>query len=66
MNFVRDILNEHKDTWREGNGRKPKNMVVYEWRKSKPEGTPKECIQSTGISKNTVYKWWKWTPETEK
>ena len=23
-----------------------------------PEGTPKDCIADTGISKNTVYKWW--------
>ena len=26
--------------------------------KGTPRGTPKDCIADTGISKNTVYKWW--------
>lgn len=67
---IRDIkMKQQGKDWRDGNGR-PKNsgikaMQVYGWRKAQPDGTPKECIQSTGISKNTVYKWWNWTPETE-
>lgn len=32
---------------------------VFAWRRLHPDGTPKECIEETGISKNTVYKWWK-------
>ena len=48
--------------WREGNGR-PKGSsqqkkLVEEWRIAHPEGTPKDCIADTGISKNTVYRWW--------
>lgn len=48
--------------WREGNGR-PKGSsqqkeVVRKWRIAHPEGTPKDCIADTGISKNTVYRWW--------
>lgn len=57
----RDILCEErgKIDWREGNGRKPKKEIVLEWRESHPEGKPKDCIADTGLSKNTVYKWWK-------
>lgn len=36
-----------------------KAQLVQEWRQKHPEGKPKECIAETGISKNTVYKWWK-------
>lgn len=41
-----------------GGGRPDKQKIVEEWRKSHPEGTPKDCIADTGISKNTVYRWW--------
>ena len=48
--------------WRYHGGR-PKGSVqqdaIKEWRKSKPEGTIKQCIEETGISKSTVYKYWK-------
>ena len=30
-----------------------KEAVIYD-----PDGRPKECIAETGLSKNTVYKWW--------
>ena len=53
---IRDINNEN---WREGNGRKPKSEIVEEWRKSHPEGRKADCIRDTGLSKPTVYKWWK-------
>ena len=26
--------------------------------KGRPDGRPKDCIAGTGLSKNTVYKWW--------
>ena len=48
--------------WRYHGGR-PKGSVqqdtIKEWRKAKPEGTIKQCIEETGISKSTVYKYWK-------
>ena len=31
---------------------------VKQWRAEHPNGKPKECIQETGLSKNTDYKWW--------
>lgn len=48
----------NKKNWREGNGR-PKGSSqqkkqVEEWQTAHPEGTPKDCIDETGISKNTV------------
>lgn len=58
MNLIRDEINQNK-TWNKiGNGRKPKKDVVQNWRVEHPSGTPKECIADTGLSKNTVYKWW--------
>lgn len=57
----RDILCEErgKADWREGNGRPDKAEIVLEWRKSHPEGKKADCIRDTGLSKPTVYKWWK-------
>ena len=45
--------------WREGNGRKPKREIVEEWLLSHPDGKKADCIRETGLSKPTVYKWWK-------
>lgn len=53
--FARDI--EHEN-WREGNGRKPKDKLVQEWRESHPNGTKIECQRETGISRPTIIKWW--------
>lgn len=58
MEIMRAIQNVTNPNWREGNGRKPKKDIVEEWRKNNPTGKPKECIKETGLSKNTVYKWW--------
>lgn len=57
----RDILCEERGQadWREGNGRKPTKKTVEDWQRQHPEGKPKDCIQDTGLSKNTVYKWWR-------
>lgn len=61
----RDILCEErgKKDWREGNGR-PKGSgteehKVRDWQSSHPNGKKSECIRETGLSKPTVYKWWK-------
>lgn len=32
---------------------------VLEWRQKHPEGKKADCIRATGLSKPTVYKWWK-------
>ena len=59
MNFVRDEIN-HNTTWNKiGNGRKPKEEIVIEWQLNNPNGTPKKCMEETGLNKNTVYKWWR-------
>lgn len=62
MNFVRDEINGHKDTWREGNGR-PKGssqqkQIVEQWCAAHPDGRKADCIRETGLSKPTVYRWW--------
>jgi hypothetical protein len=62
MNFVRDEINGNKN-WREGNGR-PKGSgtaekTVLAWQKAHPDGRKVDCIRDTGLSKPTVYKWWK-------
>ena len=61
---IRDIrMKRQNRKWTDGNGR-PKGSgtakeKIYQWRTKHPDGTPKECIEQTGISKNTVYKWWR-------
>jgi hypothetical protein len=62
MNFIRDEINGNKN-WRDGNGRPDKLSVIAEWRSQNPEGTKAECIRSTGLSKPTVYKWWRYLDE---
>ena len=62
MNAIRDI--EHPDgEWRNKEGR-PKGSsqqkkLVEEWQKSHPDGKKADCIRDTGLSKPTVYSWWK-------
>lgn len=45
--------------WREGNGRKSKEEIVREWLLAHPGGKKADCIRDTGLSKPTVYKWWR-------
>lgn len=45
--------------WINKEGRPTVEQIVRVWRESHPEGKPKDCIADTGLSKNTVYKWWK-------
>ena len=49
--------------WREGNGRKQKKEIVFNWRIKNPKGTKYQCIKETGLTKPTVYKWWDWKEE---
>lgn len=50
LKFIGELINE---------GRPSKANVVKEWRRKNPEGTKAECIRETGLTKPTVYKWWK-------
>lgn len=52
---IRDINNEN---WREGNGRKPKKDIVVNWRIDNPNGTKSQCRNETGLSWDTIRKWW--------
>jgi hypothetical protein len=57
---IRDIRSKRRgEAWDEHNGRKPKKEIVEEWCLRHPEGTKADCIKETGLSKPTVYKWWK-------
>lgn len=64
---IRDIrMKRAGRPWWEGHGRpkgsqnkrNKKQEKIQAWRMEHPEGKPKDCIRDTGISKNTVYKWW--------
>ena len=52
-----EILNE--DEGQTLQGRKPKREAVEAWQLSNPGRTKAECIRETGLSKPTVYKYWK-------
>ena len=58
MEVMRAIQTVTNPNWRKGNGRPSAQQRVYDWRELYPDGRPKECIAETGLSKNTVYKWW--------
>ena len=40
-------------------GRPNAEQTVREWQESQPAGKKADCIRETGLSKPTVYKWWK-------
>ena len=45
--------------WRDRNGRPSKANIVQLWQQEHPNGRKADCIRDTGLSKPTVYKWWK-------
>ena len=45
--------------WKNKNGAPIKRDQVRAWRENHPGGAKAECIQETGLSKPTVYKWWR-------
>lgn len=58
--MLRDLrMKRQGRSWRNDSGAPTKEQEIREWRAAHPEGKPKDCIQDTGISKNTVYKWWR-------
>ena len=62
---IRDVRIKRKGkiNWWEGNGRPigsgTAEQKVMEWQKAHPNGIKADCIKDTGLSKKTVYKWWK-------
>lgn len=42
-----------------GGGRPEMSKIVEEWRKAHPDGRKADCIRETGLSKPTVYRWWR-------
>jgi hypothetical protein len=46
-------------TWRNKEGRPSKEQTVREWQLAHPNGNKAACIADTGLSKPTVYKYWK-------
>ena len=52
-----EILNE--DNGKALQGRPDKANVVQLWQQEHPNGRKADCIKDTGLSKPTVYKWWK-------
>lgn len=57
MNFVRDEINGNKD-WRNTEGRPPKKDQVKLFLEQNPTARKCEVIQGTGLSRNTVYKYY--------
>lgn len=51
------IMNE--DEGKTLQGRPEMSKIIEEWRKEHPDGRKADCIRETGLSKPTVYKWWK-------
>lgn len=33
-------------------------MIVQDYRDEHPDAAPRDCINDTGLSKSTVYRWW--------
>ena len=50
---------EYGTVWDDKRGRKSKEMIVGDWQRQHPKGRKADCIKDTGLSKPTVYKWWK-------
>lgn len=59
-------INDKADgtNWRDGNGRKPKNKLVYKYRIQHPKDSVTAVAKALGISRPTVYKWWDYIPPT--
>lgn len=62
MRFIRDEINGHATTWREGNGRPKgsgtKQQQVQAWRAAHSDGRKIDCERETGLSRHTILKWW--------
>lgn len=54
MKIIGETVNEGRP---KGSG--TAEQTVRKWQESHPEGKKADCIRETGLSKKTVYKWWK-------
>ena len=56
-----EIMNEENGNILQGRpkGSGEKSKIVEEWQQQHPDGKKADCIRETGLSKPTVYKWWK-------
>lgn len=57
MNFVRDEINGNKD-WRNKEGRPTKEHIVRDYLKQHPNATKTDVVRNTGLTYNTVRKYW--------
>lgn len=57
MRAIQGVI-DPEGTWRNKDGRPTKKEQVQEWRAAHPNGSKADCINETGLSKPTVYKWW--------
>lgn len=61
---IQEVNDKFRGTnWREGNGRPQgssrQKLIVEQWQNAHPDGRKADCIRETGLSKPTVYRWWK-------
>ena len=61
MNTMKALKKQLGEEVKEGrpNGSGTAEQTVREWQMLHPEGRKVDCIRETGLSKPTVYKWWK-------
>ena len=57
MNYIRDEVNQNKD-WRNVKGRPIKKDAIIDYLRFHPKATKYQCVKDTGMSKNTVKKYW--------
>ena len=59
--FTLETMNEEQEKALQGRpkGSSQQKKMVEEWQKSHPDGKKADCIRDTGLSKPTVYRWWK-------
>ena len=61
MNTMKALKKQLGEEVKEGRpkGSGTAEQTVREWQESHPAGKKADCIRETGLSKPTVYKWWK-------
>ena len=62
MRAIQSVIAPHGE-WRNKDGRPKgsgtKKNIVEQWQAVHPDGRKADCIRETGLSKPTVYRWWK-------